>query len=107
MLDRILLNTAGISAVLLTGKPVPGNWRGILQRSVTNVSRLGLYVYVFKLHAHQVASAPSPIQIKAIFTFGCRDMALFSESEEMLYRPKLASVIAMTNHSSEEESASV
>lgn len=40
------------------------------------------------------------MQIKAVFTLGCRVIARLRSSALILYRPKFASVIAMTNHSS-------
>ena len=53
-----------------------------------------------KFFGIQVASAPPPIQITAVFTFGTRFITLLRSSREISYRPKLASVMAITNQSS-------
>ena len=70
MVDRMLLNTVGMSLVFLTRKPFPGRLCVTLNR--TQISRRLIKMAGV---AYQGASAPSPIQINAEWTFGFRFMA--------------------------------
>ena len=88
----MLLKTLGMSPVLTTLNTRPGRlfvtlrtneWSG---RERHKKSRIGK-----KKKTHQDASAPSPMQIKAVLTLGLYFIALDSSSKVIWYLPKLAS----------------
>lgn len=92
--DNMLRSTAGMSVVFATLNARPGSCFGILVK----ISAKCLHEFI--LESYQVDSAPSPMQINAVFTLGCLVIARLSSSGVMLYLPKFASVIAITNQSS-------
>ena len=70
IVDNILRNTIGTSAVFATRNPRPGNLSVILDKCED-------YLHLRKvLRAYHFGSAPSPIHIKAVFTFGSRFITL-------------------------------
>ena len=93
----MLLSTFGISAVFCTRKNVFGNLCVSLERFQRQTVKRSK-----KKSTYKATSGPSPRQTTALLTLGNFAMVRVIYSGVILYRPKLASVIVITNQSSKE-----